>query len=299
MSAARNTAAESGVMTPDSPAFRAIFPYQSRFFQVGGHRLHYIDEGRGPVVLMMHACPMWIFSFRDLIAELAKDHRVIAIDQMGFGLSDKPENFDYRIETHVDHIDRFTRELGLKDISLVLHGRGAAIGMAFAVRNPENVRGFVTLNAMSFSDYSLPLRLLLCRIKWAGAKLVMHLDIFQRDLYRLPPDIRNAYLMPFPDTKSKIAFFRFIEDIPCAPEDASAQTMFEIESALWLLRDKPVCIIWAKKDWLYRTRNLKKWIQYFPKAELHILDRAGRCITEDAPEELAFFVRDFFTRNHL
>ncbi len=285
--------------TVTAEQFRELFPCQSRYFTVGQHRLHYIDEGHGPLLLLLHSCPFWMFEFRALIEDLKRDHRVIALDQLGFGLSDKPQPFDYRIETHADHLERFTHELGLTDYTLIQHGRGAAIGMAVAVRHPDSVRGIVTLNAMSFSNYRLPLRLQLCRLKYIGAKLVMLLNIFRKDTARLPKEVRMMYDYPFRDTGSRYSIQHFIEDIPCAPEDTSAQTMFEIESALWQLRDKPSCIIWAKKDWLYGMKNRKQWLQYFPRSTQHVIDNAGRCITEDAPEETVRYIRNFLTVNNL
>ncbi|MBR3707719.1 MAG: alpha/beta fold hydrolase, partial [Lentisphaeria bacterium] len=251
------------------------------------------------VVLLLHSCPFWIFEFRELIKDLRRDHRVIAIDQIGFGLSDKPRNFDYRIETHADHLDRFTRELGLKDITLVMHGRGAAIGMAVAIRRPEDFKGIVMLNAMSFSEYKLPWRLQACRLKWIGPKIVMNLRIFQRDFDKLPEKIRAGYYYPFKTPRDQEPVLHFIEDLPSAPEDISAQTMFEIESSLWLLRDKPCCIIWAKHDWLYTMANFKRWGQYFPRADKHVISKAGRTLMEDAPEEICSHIRNFLEANAL
>ncbi|MBO5958667.1 MAG: alpha/beta fold hydrolase [Lentisphaeria bacterium] len=278
---------------------REMFPFQSRFFSIGPNKLHYVDEGSGPVVILLHSCPFWSYEFRALIEDLRRDHRVLAIDQMGFGLSGKPRHFDYRIEAHVDHLERFIRVLGLKDFTLVMHGRGAAIGMAGAIRHPEDVKGFVTLNAMSFSNYYLPWRLQLCRLKWIGAKIVMNLRIFQRDFDKLPKAIRAGYYYPFPTRRDQESVLHFIEDLPSAPEDPSAQTMFEIESSLWLLRDKPCCIIWGRKDWLYTMRNFRTWTQYFPLAEKHVIDKAGRTLMEDAPVEICDYIRDFLEKNGL
>lgn len=274
---------------------KKLFPYQSRFFQVGRHKVHYIDEGHGPAVLMMHSCPFWSFEFRYIIADLCRDHRVIAIDQMGFGLSDKPEDYDYRLEAHANHVDSFVHALGLKNFSMILHGRGATIGMAYAVRHPDDISGFITFNAQAFSEFTLPFGLQICRLKWIGAKILMLLNIFGKDIKPLPPEIRKGYSDFMPDLPLR----RFIEDIPCVPEDLSAQTMFTIENALWLLWEKPACIIWAEKDWLYKKSDRDRWRKYFPKAEYHALEDAGRCITEDAPDEINRIIRDFLTRNKI
>lgn len=278
------------------PAVRELFPFTSRFFTVGKYRLHYVDEGEGPVLLLMHACPLWVFSFREVIRAFSSSHRVVALDQMGFGLSDKPADFDYRLEMHADLLEMFVHGLGLTDITLIMHGRGSTIGMAYAVRNPDNVRAFVTLNAMGFTGFCLPWRLQVCRIPWLGAKIVLGLDLLTREFRRYPEAVQTAYALPFPDSGSKISLIRFIEDIPCVPEDDSAQSMLEVETSLWMLREKPASIIWAKKDWLYTKSSFRAWIKYFPEAEVHLIDHAGRNIQEDAPDELISILRDFLER---
>lgn len=278
---------------------KKLFPFEPHYFPVKNVKLHYIDEGTGPLLVLMHACPMWSFFFRNIIQEFSKTHRVIAIDQMGFGLSDKPIVFDYRIESHIDHFERLVAALDLKDMTLIMHGRGTSIGMGYAVKHPHNVRGFITLNAMAFSNYSFPWRLQICRLRWLGAKLAMKLGIFLSDIRRLPPNIAAAYQYPFPDKDSRIALLRFVEQIPCAPEDDSAMSMFEIESGLWLLNDRPACIIWAMKDWLYKSHDLKKWISYFPNAELYKIDRGSRFLAEEAPEEFSAIIRNFLVKNGL
>ena len=285
---------ESSPVIP--PAVRELFPFTSRFFSVGKHRLHYVDEGQGPVLLLMHACPLWAFSFREVIRTFSSDYRVIALDQMGFGLSDKPADFDYRLEMHADHLEMFVHSLGLTDITLIMHGRGSTIGMAYAVRNPDNIRAFVTLNAMGFTGFFLPWRLQVCRIPWLGAKIVLGLDLLTREFRRYPEAVRDAYSLPFPDRASKISLVRFIEDIPCVPEDDSAQSMLEVETSLWMLREKPASIIWAGKDWLYTKRSFRAWTKYFPEAEVHMIENAGRYIQEDAPDELISLLRDFLEK---
>ena len=285
---------ESSPVIP--PAVRELFPFTSRFFSVGKHRLHYVDEGQGPVLLLMHACPLWAFSFREVIRTFSSDYRVIALDQMGFGLSDKPADFDYRLEMHADHLEMFVHSLGLTDITLIMHGRGSTIGMAYAVRNPDNIRAFVTLNAMGFTGFFLPWRLQVCRIPWLGAKIVLGLDLLTREFRRYPEAVRDAYSLPFPDRASKISLVRFIEDIPCVPEDDSAQSMLEVETSLWMLREKPASIIWAEKDWLYTKRSFRAWTKYFPEAEVHMIENAGRYIQEDAPDELISLLRDFLEK---
>ena len=149
---------------------------------------------------------------------------------------------------------------------------------------------------MGFTGFFLPWRLQVCRIPWLGAKIVLGLDLLTREFRRYPEAVRAAYSLPFPDRESKISLVRFIEDIPCVPEDDSAQSMLEVETSLWMLREKPASIIWAEKDWLYTKRSFRAWTKYFPEAEVHMVENAGRYIQEDAPDELISLLRDFLEK---
>ncbi|MBR2434139.1 MAG: alpha/beta fold hydrolase [Lentisphaeria bacterium] len=288
---------ETPHLTTESPEFQAVFPYKPKFFTYGNHKLHYVDEGSGPVLLLLHACPMWSFSFRYVIREFSRNHRVIAVDQMGFGLSDKPERFDYHLENHIEMMEAFIVDKQLKDITFIAHGRGCTIAMAYAVRYPENVSAFIIMNTMAFSDFELPYRLRICRFKWAADLLIRKLKLLFWGILLHPRLTRESYFIPFREEKRLNPLLRFVENMPCHPEEDSAQSMYEIEAGLWLLRDKPAAIFWAKHDWLYSRRSLRKWKQYFPEAEVHILKKTGRFLTEDNPEPLNDLIRDFLERN--
>ena len=232
--------------------FHEIFPFEAKFFDVDGQKLCYFDEGTGPALVLIHSCPMSAFAFRSVIREFRTTRRVIAYDQLGFGRSDKPLDFDYRIENHIEHLERLLNHLGIDEhITLVMHGRGAAIGMGYAARHPESVENFIVMNAMSFSDFSLPFRLRICKIPILGNILVNKFNFFLRPPWRYPKIVRDAYLLPFPRREDRCALMEFINSLPCAPEDKSAQSMIEIETAIWSLREKRALILWGGKDWLY------------------------------------------------
>ena len=98
------------------------YPFEPHYISCGNMRMHYVDEGEGPVVLLLHACPAWSFAFRNLIKDLSKDHRVIAPDMIGYGLSDKPDDYDYTLDSHIDNLERLTEELGISKASILMHG---------------------------------------------------------------------------------------------------------------------------------------------------------------------------------
>ena len=276
-----------------------LFPFRHRYITIYGERIHYIDEGEGNILLMFHACPMWSFAYRNQIREFSRTHRVIAFDMLGFGLSDKPADFDYTLTGHINLAEIFIETLKLKDITLVMHGWGGTIAMGFAVRHPNLVSGLIVLNSMAFSNFPLPWRLYPCRTPWLGAKIILDLKMLQFGVNKLPKRIAEAYRYPFRSKASRIPLLRFIEDIPVTPEAESAQTILSIETGLWMFSGKPVCIIWAMKDWLYTSKSLKRWEYYFPSAAVHILTDAGRYLQEDASDKLNNIMHDFLEENNL
>ncbi len=288
---------------PSLNPIRQLYPFRANYLKVGAWKMHYVDEGAGKPILMLHGNPTWSFAFRKLVAEFSKTHRVIAPDHIGFGLSDKPESYDYRLETHVENLERMIDTLRLSDITLLMHDWGGPIGMGFAVRHPQKVKALVAMNTFAFSGVKLPWRLLPCRIPWLGSKLVMDCNMFASGILslamekRLPPDISLGYLLPYAAKESRLAMLRFIEDLPAAPEDRSYEAVLEIEHGLWMFREHPVCLIWGMDDWLFDAKCLARWSAYYPQAASLKLHGAGRYITEDAPDKVISFLRSFFSSN--
>ena len=110
-------------------SFKILYPFESRFFDLGGVRYHYLDEGRGEPIVMVHGNPTWSFYYRHLIMDLRKEYRVIAPDHIGCGLSDKPQQYEYTLEHHIANLEALLEHLALKKITLALHDWGGPIGM--------------------------------------------------------------------------------------------------------------------------------------------------------------------------
>ncbi len=277
-----------------------LYPYESKFIKLGSYNLHYLDEGKGNVILMLHDFPMWSFEFRFLVKEFSATHRVIAIDLMGFGLSDKPPRYDFKLENHIDNIERVVNHLDLADITLVGHGWGCTAGLGFAVRNTHKVKAFSIINATAFSTFRLPLRIRIGRVPWLAGKFDIPLRLYKLECRRaMPSDLAEAYLLPYTEKGAEIPMYKFLEDIPCSPESDSTDTILEIETGLWLFKHYPICIIWGMKDWLFSPGNLKKWMAAYPDAEVHKFDKAGRFIIEDAPIEISNILKNFFSKHNI
>src|SRR6516165_91136 len=130
-----------------------LYPFESHYFDSNGLRLHYLDEGRGDPIVMLHGNPTWSFYFRNLVLALRGRHHCIVPDHIGCGLSDKPtaEQYDFSLKSRIDDLEQLLEHLNLRDnVTLVLHDWGGMIGMGYAVRHPERIRRLIVLNTAAF-----------------------------------------------------------------------------------------------------------------------------------------------------
>ena len=130
----------------------AEYPFTSNTFKVNNHKLHYLDEGFGETILFVHGTPTWSFDYRNIIKNLKSNYRCIAIDHMGFGLSDKPEHYDYSTRNHSKTLERFVLEKQLAPFTLVVHDFGGPIGLNFAINYPDKIKSIVILNSWLWSS---------------------------------------------------------------------------------------------------------------------------------------------------
>lgn len=284
-------------------AWRALYPFDTRFVDVGGCRMHLVDDGAGaPPVVMLHGNPTWSFYYRTVIAGLRDHRRVIAPDHIGCGLSDKPQDYPYTLAQHIDNLDRLlVEELALERVSLIVHDWGGAIGLGWAVRHPERIEKLIILNTAAFLLPDCPLRIRLCRAPLLGPLLVRGGNAFARAALRmataqpggLAPAVRAGLLAPYDSYRNRIAHLRFVQDIPLSPQHRSWATVRAIEAKLQLLEDKPIMICWGDRDFCFNHVFLDTWRQIFPKAAVHRFPDAGHYILEDAGDAVTALARDF------
>ena len=294
-------------MKTDISEIKDLYPFKSHYHLIKGHKYHYVDEGKGKgkVMVMVHGNPTWSFFYRNLIKEMSKNYRVIAPDHLGCGLSDKPKDFEYRLETHIENLESLIVSLKVDCITLVMHDWGGAIGMGFAVRHPHRIKSLVVMNSAAFSMDSIPWRIALGRIPWLGDFLVRKLNLFCRSAIRmavrkkLPPDVVKGYLLPYNNYENRIGVLRFIQDIPLSVNDISYEVLLEIEHGLWMFREVPVCLLWGMKDWCFNTQFLRKWRTYYPQAEVHPLDNVGHYVLEDGCDQVVEHLRNFCQKNNI
>jgi cis-3-alkyl-4-acyloxetan-2-one decarboxylase len=292
-------------MFPARTGFEQEYPFASHELRFDGLRYHYVDEGSGPTLLFVHGNPTWSFAFRNLIKALSPRYRVLAVDHIGCGFSDKPQNYSYRLAQHVANLERFITELNLRDITLFAHDWGGAIGMGAATRLPERFSRFVLFNTAAFRSQRIPLRIAVCRIPGLGAIGVRGLNLFSRAALqmavarpdRLTPAVRRGYLAPYGNWHDRVAVLRFVQDIPLSPAHPSYDTLVAIEEGLPKLRDRPMLFVWGERDWCFTTEFLDEFLRRFPNAESLRLPDAGHYVFEDAIEPIRARVQEFLTRH--
>ena len=296
-------------MSTRPKAFRNLFPFESHFHDQNGLRQHYVDEGRGTPVVMLHGNPTWSFMYRALISDLRDSFRVIAPDHMGCGFSDKPDDsrYPYTLERRIQDLDGLLETAGVaNDISLVVHDWGGLIGLGWAVRHPQRVKRLVILNTAAFpvpASTRLPLSIRLCRNTALGAFFVRRFNAFAviashvAPRRRLPPNVRHAYTLPYDSWANRIATLRFVQDIPLGPRDPSFAEVSRTAASLDSLRSRPMLICWGERDFVFDRHFLAEWMRRFPEAEVHRFPDAGHYLLEDAADRVVPIVHSFPTEN--
>ena len=281
--------------------FADEYPFRSHFYELDGLRYHYVDEGDGETLLLVHGNPTWSFAWRNLIKDLSRDYRVVAVDHIGCGFSDKPQDYPYVLETHVQNLCRFVESLELDQITLFAHDWGGPIGMGAAHALPDRFCRFVLFNTAAFRSKRIPMRIAVCRIPVFGTVAVRGLNAFARAALwmavekreRMTAAVRAGYLAPYRSWRDRIALLRFVQDIPICPRHRSYGTLTNIEKGLTQFRQRPVLFVWGERDWCFTVDFLQEFERRLPRAETFRIPDAGHYVFEDAYERIIPRVREF------
>lgn len=291
-------------MDTDRDRWRKLYPFQSHFLDLEGARYHYVDEGRGEPVVMVHGNPTWSFYYRRLIGDLRENYRVIAPDHVGCGLSDKPQRYDYTLARHIANLEALLERLGFKKITLVVHDWGGPIGMGYAVRHPDRVARLVIFNTVAFWSPEIPWFLRLCRLPLFGDVAVRGLNLFAgvaavvacRHRERMTEEVKAGYLSPYNSYANRVAILRFVQDIPVHAGHPTFSALQAIENGLAQFRGRPMIIMWGGRDPVFTKRLLKSWRERFPAAIVKEIDDAGHYVVEDAYERIIPWLREFLEK---
>ena len=282
-----------------------LFPYKNNTFELPylkPHKLHYVDEGQGEVLLCLHGNPTWSFYYRNIIASFRSKMRVLALDHLGCGLSSKPEDFDYTLSKHIDHLEAFIDHLKVERVNLLVHDWGGAIGLGWAIRHPEKVKSIIFTNTAAFTSKDIPFRIALCKIPVLGEFLIRGFNAFARAaLYMAPKKSLNKYvkeglLFPYDSYRNRVALAKFVLDIPLDEKHVSYQTLKEIEQRLPSLKC-PKLFLWGMQDFCFHSGFLDRWKRIYPSAQFKEFQSSGHYLLED--ESLAVVnAMEGFLKNH-
>ena len=206
----------------------AGYDFEPHYVEQDGLRMHYVDEGSGDPVLLLHGEPTWAFLYRKMIPTIADVARAIAPDYFGFGRSDKPTRIeDYSYDFHYASIERFADELDLRDVTVVVQDWGGPIGLRLAVERPDRVARLVILNTgigagRAPSEEWLRFREFVRRV---GTDLVPGQLIRISAVTELADDVVEGYNAPFPTPESKAGVLAFPELVPTEIDHPSAAKM--------------------------------------------------------------------------
>jgi haloalkane dehalogenase len=265
------------------------FPFEAHYVEQDGLRMHYVDEGTGDPVLLLHGEPTWSYLYRKMIPPLAQVGRVVAPDYFGFGRSDKPVDRGwYSYDRHYESTERFAAELNLRELTIVVQDWGGPIGLRLAVTRPERVARLVIMNTgvgagRAPSEEWLRFREFVRRVDT---------DLQPGQLVRitcvteLSDEVVAAYDAPFPTPESKTGPVMFPELVPTEVEHPSAAKMLDVREAL-MRWEKPALVLFSDSDPIFSPRDGERLAERIPGAEpAETIAGAGHFLQEDKGEVL-------------
>ena len=276
---------------------RNEYPFRSNYLLVDGHRMHYVDEGQGEVVLFVHGTPSWSFDFRHQIKTLSQTHRCIAPDHIGFGLSDKPENYPYSIQQHSANLAQLIQHLKLDKFTLVVHDFGGPIGLSYAIQNPDKVSRLVILNTWLWAtrnepefkkaEFVLKSPLLPFLYKYFNFSARFMVKQSWGNKKTLTPELHQHYLKPFSKPGERMGTIAFAKEL------LSGQDFLE---SLWskadVLTSKPTLILWGELDEFFPLRFAEKFLSKFKHAGFQKI-KAGHFLQDEAAEQVSEAIQIF------
>lgn len=284
----------------------SLSPFKKNYLDRNGQKYHYVNQGQGEPVVMVHGNPSWSFYYRNLVSSLSASHQCIVPDHIGCGLSDKPgdKDYDYTLKQRIDDLEALLEHLDVNaNITLVVHDWGGMIGMGYAARYPERIKKLVILNTGAFhlpEAKPFPWALWICRNTLLGTALVRGMNAFSSiasyvGVKRQPmtKEIREAYVAPFNSWKNRISTLRFVQDIPLKPGDRNYDLVSQITKSLDNFKTLPSMICWGSKDFVFDKHFLAQWKQELPNAKVHEFTDCGHYILEDASSEVVPLVTSF------
>ncbi len=274
-----------------------LYPFQSHFVEIAGNRIHFIDEGQGPILLLLHGNPTWSFLYRHIITRLSPRFRCVAVDYPGFGLSTARPGYSFKPREHSDVLEQFVLALDLHEIGLMVQNWGGPIGLGFAGRYPDRIRFLIICNTWAWPAQGTK------NLEWfskivgspIGRWLILNFNAFVNLVVpfginrRLSQAEMRAYRGPFPTRQSRLPTAIFPREIL-----HSRDYLTEVESNLVRVRHKSTLIVWGDRDTAFKDTERARFEQLFTNHHTRILKGAKHFVQENAPEQICQEVLTFY-----
>lgn len=285
-------------MHPDQWIDRTLYPFAPHYITLEDGQLHYIDEGSGKPIVFVHGTPVWSFLYRRFVADLARDYRCVALDHLGFGLSDKPALASYRPEDQARRFAHLLDQLELRDITLVVHDFGGPIGLAYALAHPERVRKLIIFNTWMWpmNDDTAVVRAGKIFSSRLGKLLYTRFNISPRLFYplvfgdrsKLRRDVQQQYIQATSTPDQRMALWA------CACAITGSSDWY---AQLWAQREClsgiPALLLWGMKDPTFTPKQLARWQSVFTNAHTAQFAESGHFVQEEQPERAIKEIRRF------
>lgn len=276
----------------------SLFPVDSHWIDIDGCSMHYVDEGEGPILLMVHGNPTWSFLYRRLIAGLSDRFRCIAVDYPGFGLSTARPGYGFTASEHSLVLRQFVEALDLRDVTPIVQDWGGPIAIGAATHDPDRYSSIIIGNTWAWPMHSKTAARFsnLMGGSRTGALMSKKLNLFVGQI--IPRSMRRRklsdaeeamYKGPFPTEESR-------EPVQVFPREILTAEPFlaEVESRLDAIVHKPALLLWANKDMAFGKEELTRWKSLLSNHHHHMLQGAGHYWQDDAGEEAVLAIRDWW-----
>src|SRR3989442_1093931 len=285
----------------------AAFPFESRFVEVNGSRMHYVEEGTGDPVLFLHGNPTSSYLWRNVIPQVSPVGRCIAVDLIGMGKSDKPA-IEYRFFDHSRYVEGFIAALGLRNITLVIHDWGSALGFHYARRHESNVKGIAFMEAivrpLTWAEWPEQAKGMFqaFRTPGMGEQMIMDNNMFVEAtlpgamLRKLSDEEMNRYREPYPDRESRRPLWRWPNEIPIEGAPADVHEIVQAYSE-WLGKSPlPKLLLWAQPGAI--MRELRGWCEENIANLRSVQVGAGvHFLQEDDPHGIGEAIREWIVKS--
>ena len=273
------------------------FPFTSNYVEVKGSRMHYVDEGSGDPILLLHGNPPSSYLWRNVIPHLTTHGRCIAPDLIGMGKSDKPD-IGYRFFDHAEYLDGFIEALGLTNITLVIHDWGSGLGFHYAHRHPENIKGIAFMEALVMPTPNWEVMgeggeiFKAFRTPEVGYDLLVNQNMFIEQI--LPGGIMrqltdaemNVYREPFLDPAARKPIHQWPSEIPIAGEPADVHTAVAAYNQWLQETDLPKLLIYASPGAILTELGVGWCKQFLPNLETVDIGEGTHYLQEDHPDAI-------------